>query len=358
MGERRFYPELESLRGIAAAMVALMHVLQAPLSLDASTTLMSATWSGLRVLGNGQGGVVFFFVLSGFVLSHQLGRLPGNWSYRCHAFVAGRIFRIYPSVWATLTIFVAIYLVIGAGLTTAAVNFEARSILQDAMLITTHINGVMWTLQTELLAVPVVFLLFIVKHRFGATALIAAFLMFACLSFTGHWNKLLSEIPLLQPMYAFVAGMLAWVTCRRYKGLSGWWLASAGIGFLLTRPLIGWGSSWSMLFESIFAALIIAMLVANPHLGRTAGFTNGVLRYYGRISYSFYLLHPLSLIVIWSIPGPLASAVDFGISPALLCVGLFFASVLVITPIAHLQYLLIERGGVMLGRRLTLRFTG
>jgi hypothetical protein len=57
-------------------------------------------------------------------------------------------------------------------------------------------------------------------------------------------------------------------------------------------------SNWSLLAESVIAAAMIAMLAANPDIGKIARLTNRVLRCYGRISYSFYLLHPSLLVIL------------------------------------------------------------
>src|ERR1700730_2171335 len=82
-GSIRFVPELESLRGIAALMVAAYHgsnMLTAP-NLTLWTDPRSWTnpfWNGLfhlyRAISNGSGAVIFFFVLSGFVLASSIER--------------------------------------------------------------------------------------------------------------------------------------------------------------------------------------------------------------------------------------------------------------------------------------------
>lgn len=80
-----------------------------------------------------------------------------------------------------------------------------------------------------------------------------------------------------------------------------------------------------------------------------------VARYFGRISFSFYLLHPLALIVLWNMPELLGKAVTAGVPPILLALAAFALSVLVITPLAHIQHVAVELPAVRLGRALTWR---
>jgi peptidoglycan/LPS O-acetylase OafA/YrhL len=66
------------------------------------------------------------------------------------------------------------------------------------------------------------------------------------------------------------------------------------------------------------------------------------LRFYGRISYSFYLLHPLILMVAWNQPDLLGQFIRAEFPPALLAAIMFGISVLLVTPLAMLSYRFIE----------------
>jgi peptidoglycan/LPS O-acetylase OafA/YrhL len=346
---KRFYPELESLRGVAALMVALFHICQTPAGdrnlIAVAIEDSSAVALLLRVVGNGYGAVIFFFVLSGFVLPHQLDRMPGSWLERSGNFLIGRAFRIMPGVAVMVAIFTAAYFATGLGLSTRPETYEPINILKNALLLNNHINGVTWTLQLEMLAAPIILVLFIAARRWGNAPLIAAFIVFAALSFTGTWTKALTPYNLLGPSFAFVAGMLAWrMPFPGKKPIAC--LALSVIGFAAARPVLGWGSNWAVLTESVCAALVISSLVASK-----GNWLNvRPLRFYGRISYSFYLLHPLTLFVIWNEPERMTSAIAIGIPAPAMILGLFIASVLVATPLAHLQFHLVERRGMSANR--------
>src|SRR5882724_5024917 len=83
-GERIFYAPIESLRGIAALMVAGFHASQARFAGEALNHASPGTdglvdrWLGpvLPLLLDGRGAVVLFFVISGFVLSLARGPAP------------------------------------------------------------------------------------------------------------------------------------------------------------------------------------------------------------------------------------------------------------------------------------------
>src|SRR3954449_8100195 len=103
----QFFPNLEAARGIAALMVALFHVGQAYFfnSAGLQRTLIAPSvktpefsWSDqlFRILGNGPGAVVLFYVLSGFVLTLVLQQGAERGVVKASRFFQARIFRIYP----------------------------------------------------------------------------------------------------------------------------------------------------------------------------------------------------------------------------------------------------------------------
>jgi peptidoglycan/LPS O-acetylase OafA/YrhL len=351
-------------RGIAALMVALFHCGQAgyfdaagqTLPLIASTKLsggMSASLL-LRILGNGHGAVIFFFVLSGFVLTVMLQRWPQELAGSARAFFVGRIFRIYPAIVTTILLFIAVFALTGRS-TAPPDSFSLANSLRNALLLRTDIDGVMWSLQVEMLAAPLIFLLYRAWRRFGDVALIVPLLLLAALSFSRPWVHLLGEQPELTGLYSFIAGMYACVRGRatvERPGRSGVLLAIAVAGFAAARPLLGWWSNWSVIVETVFASAIVAIIAYGTFKWRSGSTLAALARYYGRISYSFYLLHPLTLVVLWNVQVPLGAAVGAGISPELLGIGLFLASTVAITPLAHLQCELVERAGIAFGRKL------
>jgi peptidoglycan/LPS O-acetylase OafA/YrhL len=114
-------------------------------------------------------------------------------------------------------------------------------------------------------------------------------------------------------------------------------------------------SKW-FYFIIILLAGIIVSTAAFGRLGRIGRFFDlAPVRFYGRISYSFYLLHPLTLTMMWFMPDSLGGLVRLGIPAPLIVIGLFVLSTAVITPLAWLTYRYVEQPGIWLGRAVLQR---
>src|SRR4029078_6657494 len=110
--------------------------------------------------------------------------------------------------------------------------------------------------------------------------------------------------------------------------------------------------------EVISGSAVVALLAFSNADRPSALLDRRIVRFYGRISYSFYLLHPLTLIVMWVIPGLLGTLIASVGSEAVVAVALFAGSTLAITPLAYAMVRWIERPGIAAGRapaRVTVR---
>ncbi|MGH6737905.1 MAG: acyltransferase family protein, partial [Bradyrhizobium sp.] len=91
-GQRGFLPRIESLRGLAALTVALMHVTMSWFTAQPRGILDEVGLKAIKAVGNGFGAVVAFFVISGFVLARSLDR-----DFSATRFASARIFRLFPA---------------------------------------------------------------------------------------------------------------------------------------------------------------------------------------------------------------------------------------------------------------------
>jgi peptidoglycan/LPS O-acetylase OafA/YrhL len=360
-----FFSNLEAARGVAALMVALFHIGLTPYidAMGRQTRLIAGagrtvedSWGdqAFRILGNGPGAVIFFFVLSGFVLTKVLENGPPDLGRSTWQFLSGRVFRIYPAVISTLTIFWVLFFVGGFALISSD-EFSLVNLLLNILLIRKGIDSVMWSLQLEMIAAPMILLIYFAWLRLGARAVLTPYFILLALSFTSVWNHLIE--PSFGQIYAFLCGMAAFLYGRQIVGglrRPGVWLAVAMIGFAFTRAVVGWSSYWTILLETIFGAATVAILAFGP-FQKSDSVALNVARFFGRISFSFYLLHPITLLPQRWVGDPLAAAVNAGFHPLMLCAVLFICSVLFTTPLAWLQYHLIERPFIRLGRHLQQR---
>ena len=363
-----FYPRLEALRGVAALTVAAFHSWQSPWlnSVGQSRNFLSAVDGGtlvenlgavvLRVVGNGYGAVVLFFVISGFVLSGSLVRGPQNLATGASRFLNSRLFRIYPAVFATIAIFAALNLATGVSIDGPA-GYSALGLLRNALLLDTSIDGVMWSLQLELLAIPLIFVVYHGWLRWGAAALAAPFCLLAALSFWKPWTHLIGG-PNLGVIYAFVLGMAAFLVAprliERYSPrIVTIVLMGAAALFLASRPVLGYASNWAALAEAIFGAIVVAVLAFGHPRGLATLLDRRLTRFFGRISYSFYLVHPLTLMVIWKVPSLLTAVITIGVPAIVVAAFLFVVSAAAVTPLAFTMYRWVERPGVAAGRKLS-----
>jgi peptidoglycan/LPS O-acetylase OafA/YrhL len=127
--------------------------------------------------------------------------------------------------------------------------------------------------------------------------------------------------------------------------------------FFAPRMLFGYFTKWAPLLEAIAAAGIIATIAYGGNVRLARVFDWRLFRFYGRISYSFYLLHPVTLMVIWNMPDQLSWLLGRGVPGVVIAIGLGLVSTAAITPLAWLNWRFIEMPAIAAGRRLLPRKT-
>jgi peptidoglycan/LPS O-acetylase OafA/YrhL len=364
MERRQFFPNLELARGVAALMVALFHVGQLTYLADGVTKTLipkiqdTFTWPAQisRILGNGPGAVIFFFALSGFVLTMVLEKSQGSKVEIATRFATGRIFRIFPGVWCTLGVFYLFLVLFGRSLDLPS-EYEPIRFLLNALLIIKSIDPVMWSLQVELAAVPLLLSVYFGWRRYGFPAIFWPYMVLFALSFFGQWNHLLGNPGQLGQIFSFLAGMTVYLYGRSYVDMlkHPWiWLVIATAAFLVTRHIVGWSSYFSFWLEATFASAVIALLAFGIGSKQSALWYR-TLQFIGRVSFSFYLLHPLTLMFSKDTNPLFTAAVQAGTPPLLLASAAFFISTAAVLPLAWLQYRLVEVPMIAVGKSMFTR---
>jgi peptidoglycan/LPS O-acetylase OafA/YrhL len=354
-----FIAELESLRGIAAVTVAIFHsanifpVDGPPAYLPTLWELGSAQNPAMRfitVLFNGSGAVALFFVLSGFVLAGSLARNTTAPLRKAWTFVLRRFLRIYPALAVNILLMSLLLLVFSPVISTRVTPL--REIGQNLLLISFPINGATWSLMVELCVVPFLLAVHFAAQRFGTVAivlLLAASLypLYAPVSFAANIVALYA--------FMFVLGMLVAEIHRRWSPALGPRAFTVGLTgsivvLLMARFVLGYGSPWALLSEGFASAAIIALVVTGPR-GRVHDFLRRpMLRFLGRISYSYYLYHPLMLQLTaatlvafspagWLVTHPMTGALITAVAVVILTVPLaWWSEVWIERPMARLGY--------------------
>lgn len=327
---------LDSLRGLAALSVLFTHVLQRVV------TPGELNHTPMRMLVDGRCFVIFFFVLSGFVLATAYWNQAGRLSYL--PYVARRLVRLYPPYAAAgILAAVAIWL---SGRDLSCVQ------LRDYFLTLgttqgTAIDRPSWSLTYELhlsLIIPLLCLLIVRGARMfaWATCLVFAVVEIAILKlgisqFPYAVDDILtSAIVTLRFAVCFALGVIlarlhlqrpnAFATVARYPFVTAF-VASLLMSILLDQT------------SMIGAAIIIVLALHWPAMQAFMAFKP--FTWLGRISYSLYLTH---FVVI-----EFTVALLRGSAPPLVDAVVAFLAAFVVADIFHR---LVEAPSIALSRRI------
>jgi peptidoglycan/LPS O-acetylase OafA/YrhL len=319
---------VESLRALAALAVLGAHVFGQAHAYDPAQTLATL---GDRILLGGGFGVFLFFVLSGYLLYLPFARrdLGGGPAVDLRRYARNRVVRILPLYYVVL----AAVLVVGEGGGTARQWLTFGTFTQNLTTdrhALTDVNGVMWSLATEvhfyvLLPLLAAAIAWVARHSLRRAALVLAVLGLASfvLRYLTFYREARLEEPLLDFSLAstfmfFAAGMLVAVArVGRSRPLSGplgasdaWVAASAVLWLLVAEDYThGW-----------LAAPASALLVGACVLPLRPGVALRALAWpplaaVGVVSYSLYLWH-LPIVESFEPGAWVLAAVPLALAPA------------------------------------------
>lgn len=309
----RDIPPLTGIRAIAAAWVLAFHFF------GILVLYFPVTRHALRWAASGSLGVDLFFVLSGFVLTHNYlstirPRLVGR-------FLALRLGRIYPVHLLTIVAYLVLVAAKQSVLDpseTSLDNVVRNVLLLNAFPGASSINSPAWSVSLELaayIAFPaIVFLLLRIRRPQTAFALAVGVLLVGttiiAVTFSDHFAYVAYHLSWLRIAIAFPAGCLLNVGWRLLvdtrRGVWWDWVAALAVGgvacsILATPKIVGD-------FYLPIPAIPMLALVVLACAGST-GFVNRFLssapmQWGGRISYSLYMTHFFTLIVfgLWVFP--------------------------------------------------------
>lgn len=297
------------MRGIAAVLVLLFHFRDVTLpvgeALDAHTALFRTGFIW----------VDFFFILSGFILSHVYGStMIGATTSRSHAvrhFYLARLARIYPLHFATLLAMIAVELSAYAFRPHIADAFVSDrkdwgAILQHLTLthswLTMHNlewNVPSWSISTEIfayLAFPL--LLLIANHKNWMVRGLLPVTVLAIIAHTfANFSDVQDQQPLARCLAGFITGMLLYRLWHRAEGLpasatTALQLASVAVAIVALH--LGWNQAIVLI---AFALLILSTASDQGPLARVL--SSPLLLLLGTLSYSLYMTHWIVYRLYW-----------------------------------------------------------
>lgn len=312
---------LDGLRGVAALSVALGHcyVQVTGLALWASHLrdfhAMPASQVLARVLSAffpSDAAVTVFFVMSGHVLWESFRRKDMRFFRDLPEYASSRIYRLIP-----LTIASAIPL----GLLSSV---PASELAQNMLLFSHSMNGVLWSLQAEMVASAMLFALWGLTRGRAWKMLAALALSIAALPFC-RGNPNVMFLP------AFILGAgISLVPAPLWRNA---WLLAAGILVLVfTNVILGHGG-----VDRCVEMGAAAVVVGGVSQGRLAFLRWRLPLFLGAISYPFYLTHVLGLIAAQ----PILDTLEFA-SPYPMIAARAALSIPPVILIAWLLHVLVE----------------
>lgn len=288
---------VDGLRGLAALGVLAFHLSGYFVLAGKIGDYSPLTRIAIAIGRRGHLGVEVFFVISGFVIAHSLRNAPFTWGTVCR-FTLRRSIRIDPPYWATLLLIVALNVVrrtLGDGQGVPRMSIPQVlahfAYLQD-ILGYRPLLQVLWTLCLEI-QFYLVFVLsgFMLRRRPAhAVFMIVTMIVSIVLTYRGTvptTSTTLMRTPIwfIGPWYLFVVGV--W-TYWLHAGRIGRMAYLAGLLPIALLAIVRLDAS-----AATGAITAGALAVASMAGTLTTWLRNRVAQFFGRISYSFYLLHLL-----------------------------------------------------------------
>lgn len=261
MQRQKKLESLDALRGVAILLVIVSHFFAAPMGREVSILM-------------GNAGVILFFFLSGFLMDRTLQ------TEAIGTYLTRRAFRILPLYWFSILLVAATAGNWNASQILANMTFTALPLGIERML------GVYWTLYIEVLFYCLAPLLIMMGRRAVILSTYVALAAFAVFALTRGVEKG-AGFYLIFCLCGMQAG--AW-----YRGqIAGWqlWLPATTVcaGASLLMPANSIYLEGVSLYLGPVALGCFALLMSGLLLPTRMP----VLAFFGRISYSWYLLHSI-----------------------------------------------------------------
>ena len=338
MSENHRYFFLDSSRGLAAFVVLLAHTIK--------TFAPDFFYSPLNILWDSEAAVLYFFILSGFVLTESIKNIPlSPVSY--FNFTVKRILRIYPAfIVILLSAFFLFPLFHGIDSGWLQEYWKKIPVFMDVIMQSLLFIRIPndpslrllphdWTLSIEILiSVALPFLGWLSK-RLSWLILILIFAMVKILPIDSFiFDFALGCIIATQKDFLITV----W---KRINFLGHAFILFLGLSLINLDQILSLSSKhldfYLIHFKSLGLILLLFALISSIRIQNL--FTNKFLTFHGKISYSYYLIHFILIAILFK------SAPELNFLPAFFLVfsGTFILSIL--------MYFMIEKPCILVGKK-------
>ncbi|MGG7536021.1 acyltransferase family protein [Rhizobium sp. 12,4] len=307
MSRPDYIPSLDGLRGVAALLVVQAHI-----GLIFPNT-------ALRDMTMGSEAVGLFFALSGFLMAHLYGARPVT-RENVLDFLVSRFARIYP-------VYLVAVLLVAMLSSTQDLNFVqpitgGTEFLRHVFLLGS--SGVFWSIPPEIqfyLSFPILWLCLTCPQRYsgGIAGLAVLVVVDGLLELPGPGILLLSKLPYF--LFGALAGAMHphWDRWTPSPLTGAFTLFLLAVFFTYRHVLPDFSPEFWSLQSAAAAAIIVALVARQPPIAAHV-LAAPPVRFFGAISFSFYLFHvPIMFLVGRAFEALMPE-------PALILVALFVAA--------------------------------
>ncbi len=329
---------LDSSRGIAALIVFFSHFQLIFLPQFSGSWL---SFTPVKFLFDGEAAVLYFFILSGYVLTKSLQKLDSLSLQGYIQFIVRRVLRIYPAFLISLLLYFLIipHLAIPSGWAYAYWKFgqDTINMLKQALLLVRIPNdpGLRWLPHDWTLSIEISlsFLLPLLALSFRRSPVIILITIYSCIKFL-RLDPFVFDFAL----GVFIASSEKKLLTFASRVNMGLIIALAAIlicgGYLI--PNFGKYADHLLIHhKSLGLSLLLIFILSNQSVQRNLN----RISLFGKISYSFYLIHLLMLLLFFNI-----------FSSGIL---IFITSILSTILLSYIFFLFIEKPFIKIGHKLT-----
>lgn len=305
------FAHIDSMRAIAALLVVWLHTSEEFVKF-AVPSVQDLLHTIAYLPDFGRIGVVLFFAISGFVIPSSL---RGERLDACRTFLIKRLFRLFPLYWLSIPLgLLTSWTIWGKEISATAIAWNLSMVQEAAGY--PSVQGLYWTLQTELVFYGACVLLFLVGLLRSGLFLSALVLVFTSVCVLPILLPFLGLPPLWRAgpevaMLSLHLGVMFWGALFRLWydgkpmhvlarlsvfGFVGCWL-TMGLAAVLYHLLIGANLNL-VRFGVPYASGVMLFAV----LATVVRIRAGWLVWLGTVSYSIYLFHPVVMYAVsWAI---------------------------------------------------------